>query len=183
MQKRLYGPKNINMSKLIHKWKQLSLIESDIELPNQKKVTHTTITHPGATVILPLFSNGNLLLLKQFRPSINDWLYELPAGTLEPGELPLDCAMRELEEETHYSTNHFQYIGELIPLAGFCDEVQHLYIAKELNKTSRLTCDDDEIIEVLSLTISEVEQMIIDGKINDSKTIACLSKARLCGYI
>lgn len=171
------------MSKLIHQWKQLSLIESDIQLPNQKSVIHTTITHPGATVILPVFSNGNVLLLKQFRPSINSWLYELPAGTLEPGEQPLECARRELEEETQYSANQFQSLGELIPLAGFCNEIQYLYIAKELQKTSRLKSDEDEIIEVISISLSEIEQMIMDGKINDAKTIACLFKAKLCGFI
>lgn len=171
------------MPKLIHQWKQLSLIQREMMLPNHVKVMHTTVTHPGATVILPILSNGDILLLRQFRPSINDWLYELPAGTLEQDELPIDCAMRELEEETGYSAKHFQSIGELIPLAGFCDEVQYLYIAKDLNQTARLACDADEVIEILYLSVKEVESMIVNGTIIDSKTIACLSKAKLLNYI
>ncbi|WED29351.1 NUDIX hydrolase [Vibrio sp. DW001] len=171
------------MPKLIHQWKQLSLIEREMTLPNRVKVIHTTVTHPGATVILPIMSNGDILLLKQFRPSIDDWLYELPAGTLEHDELPIDCAMRELEEETGYSAKHFQSFGELIPLAGFCDEIQYLYIAKDLSQTARLTCDADEVIEILYLSIREVEDMIVNGTIIDSKTIACLLKAKLLNYI
>jgi len=171
------------MFKLIHQWKQFSLIEQEIKLPTQDKIQHTSIIHPGASVILPIFPDGNILLLRQFRPSIDGWLYELPAGTLEQGESPLEGAMRELEEETSYSANHFQFLGELIPLAGFCNEKQYLYIAQELNKTNRYTCDDDEVIEVLSLTKEDIKQMIINGDIIDSKTIACLSKATLCGYL
>ena len=68
-------------------------------------------------------------------------------------------------------------------MAGFCDEIQYLFVAKQLTKTQRFQCDDDELIEVLSLTIEELEQYIIDGDISDAKTIACLSKAKLCGYL
>lgn len=171
------------MSKTIHQWKRFALVEEEIELPTRTKVTHTTVVHPGATVILPILPDGKVLLLRQFRPSIGDWLYELPAGTIELNENSLQCAKRELEEETGFSGLEFQSLGELIPLAGFCDETQFLYIARELKKTDRYQCDEDEVIEVLSYEISQIEQMVINGNIVDSKTIACLSKAKLCGYI
>ncbi|WP_413283361.1 NUDIX hydrolase [Vibrio sp. MA40-2] len=171
------------MARLIHQWKNLSLVETEITLPNKKQVLHTTIQHPGAAVILPIFDNGEILLLKQYRPSINDWLYEFPAGTVEKDESPLQCAHRELEEETGYSAGSFKALGDLIPLAGFCNERQTLYVATQLQKTSRYACDDDEVIEVLSLSVKQLENMIVEGYIIDSKTIACLSKAKLCGYI
>ena len=74
-------------------------------------------------------------------------------------------------------------LGQVTPLAGFCDEIQYLFVAKGLSEVTRFNCDDDEVIEVLSLPVSEIEQKIIEGEITDAKTIACLSKAKLCGYI
>lgn len=172
-----------SMKTIIHKWKSISLIEEDVKLPTGSSITHTTIQHPGAAVILPITSNGKVILINQFRPSLKKWLLELPAGTMEQGETPLDCAKRELEEETGYSAGQFQSLGQVTPLAGFCDEIQHLFVASELNLTTRFSCDDDEVIEVLELTIEELQQKIRNDQITDTKTIACLSKAQLCGYL
>lgn len=171
------------MSKTIHRWKTISLIEEQVRLPTGHTVTHTTIEHPGAAVILPVTAQGNIVVIHQFRPSLKKWLLELPAGTIEPGEAPLACAERELEEETGYSAREFIELGQVTPLAGFCDEIQYLYVAKQLSRTARFECDDDEVIEVLELSLEELEQKIITGEISDSKTIACLSKAKLCGYL
>lgn len=171
------------MSKTIHSWKAISLIEEDVSLPTGKSITHTTIAHPGAAVILPITSDNTIILVNQFRPSLKKWLLELPAGTIEAGEMPLTCARRELEEETGYSSENLTELGQFTPLAGFCDEIQHLFIAKDLKKTARLDCDDDEVIEVLELSINAIEQKIKNGDITDSKTIACLYKAKLCGYL
>ncbi|WP_394126015.1 NUDIX hydrolase [Vibrio hepatarius] len=169
--------------KNLHSWKRISLIEEEVALPNGQKITHTTISHPGAAVILPIDENGNIIVINQFRPSLKKWLLELPAGTLEHGEPALECAHRELEEETGYSAKTMLSLGQVTPLAGFCDEIQHLYVAKDLTLTRRYDCDDDEVIEVISLSIEQLEQKIISGEITDAKTIACLSKAKLCGYI
>jgi ADP-ribose pyrophosphatase len=171
------------MSKTIHTWKTISLVQEDITLPTGKSIEHTTIVHPGAAVILPITKQGDIILINQFRPSLKKWLLELPAGTLEKGELPAECAHRELEEETGYSASELITLGQVTPLAGFCDEIQYLFVAKQLSKTARLSCDDDEVIEVVTLSIQELEQKIITGQITDSKTIACLSKAKLCGYL
>lgn len=171
------------MSRQIHTWKNISLCEEDLTLPTGTRITHTTIVHPGASVILPILDNGQILLINQFRPSLGKWLLELPAGTKERDESAECCARRELEEETGYSGSEFISLGQVTPLAGFCDEIQHLFVAKQLSKTERLNCDDDEIIEVVPMTLKAVEQLVIEGKITDSKTIACISKAKLCGFI
>ncbi|TBT55046.1 NUDIX hydrolase [Vibrio parahaemolyticus] len=171
------------MSKTIHKWKQISLVEEDVQLPTGQVISHTTIHHPGAAVILPIAANGDIVLVNQFRPSLNKWLLELPAGTREGEEDPLCCAQRELEEETGFSADKFTPLGQVTPLAGFCDEIQYLFVAEHLAKTNRYECDDDEVIEVVTLSRGQLEEKIIDGTITDAKTIACLSKARLCGYI
>lgn len=171
------------MSKIIHQWKAISLIEIPVGLPTGKTVVHTMIKHPGASVILPINDNNEIIIVNQFRPSLNKWLLELPAGTIDAGEKPLECAQRELEEETGYSAEEWVELGQVTPMAGFCDEIQHLFVAKQLSKTNRLACDDDEVIEVLTLSLSEVEKKIISGEISDAKTIACLSKAKLCGCL
>ncbi|ASI92710.1 MULTISPECIES: NUDIX hydrolase [Vibrio] len=167
----------------IHQWKSIALVEEDIELPNQKNITHTTIKHPGAAVILPVTESGDILLLNQYRPSLKKWLLELPAGTMELGENAENCAHRELIEETGFEAGSMISLGQVTPLAGFCDEIQHLYIAKSLKPNRSLECDDDEVIELVTMSLTELQQKIIDGGITDAKTIACLSKATLCGYI
>lgn len=171
------------MIKTIHQWKNIRLVEQAVTLPTGKSITHTTIVHPGACVLLPVTQDGSILVIRQFRPSLNKWLIELPAGTIEPGETPLVCAQRELEEETGYRANELIELGIVTPLAGFCDEIQHLFVAKDIQLSEQLSCDDDEVIEVLFMPLEELEQRIISGEISDSKTIACLSKAKLCGVI
>ncbi|MGF1755009.1 NUDIX hydrolase [Vibrio makurazakiensis] len=171
------------MSKVIHKWKCISLVEETIKLPNGKSIEHTTIHHPGAAVILPITANNQVILINQFRPSLGKWLLELPAGTMEHGEIPLECAARELEEETGYSADELFSLGQVTPLAGFCDEIQYLFVAKGLTLTSRYQCDEDEIIEVIEVSVEELENKIKNDQITDTKTIACLSKAKLCGYL
>lgn len=171
------------MSKTIHSWKTISLIEEKVALPNGKTISHTMIHHPGAAVILPITTNGDIILINQFRPSLKKWLLELPAGTIEHGEQPLQCAQRELEEETGFSAKTYISLGQVTPLAGFCDEIQYLYVAKHLDYTRRYDCDDDEVIEVVTLSLGELEEKIRQESITDAKTIACLSKAKLCGYI
>ncbi|MDE1229550.1 beta-eliminating lyase-related protein [Vibrio aestuarianus] len=154
------------MSKTIHTWKNISLVEESVCLPTGKTVQHTTIVHPGVAVILPITEQGEVILINQYRPSLNKWLLELPAGTIEQGEQPHECAHRELEEETGYSANQLINLGQATPLAGFCDEIQYLFVAKQLTNTARLGCDDDEVIEV---DVKEIAQYF------DSMTV-CLSK-------
>lgn len=167
----------------IHRWKRISLVEETVTLPTNQTIQHTTIIHPGATVILPITKDNQIVLINQFRPSLKKWLLELPAGTIEAKEDTLTCAKRELEEETGYSAETFIPMGQVTPMAGFCDEIQYLYVAINLSKTNRYECDEDEIIEVITLSLPELEHKIIQGEITDAKTIACLSKAKLCGFI
>ncbi|MDK9760132.1 NUDIX hydrolase, partial [Vibrio sp. D173a] len=85
------------MKTIIHKWKSISLVEESVTLPTGASITHTTTQHPGAAVILPITSEGKVILINQFRPSLIKWILELPAGTTEAGETPLGCAQRELD--------------------------------------------------------------------------------------
>ncbi|CAH0528900.1 NUDIX hydrolase [Vibrio hippocampi] len=167
----------------LHQWKTLALVEETIILPNHQQITHTMIQHPGAAVILPIDKAGNIVLLRQYRAAIKRWLIEIPAGTMEHGENPQDCAYRELIEETGLKAQSLTSLGEITPLAGFCDETQYLFLAKDLIPSNEFTADDDEVIERFTLTKQQLQQAIIDGEITDAKTIACFSKAVLCGLI
>ncbi|MGV3001660.1 NUDIX hydrolase [Vibrio sp.] len=168
---------------VLHRWKNIQLAEIDVDLPNGKSIRHTTIIHPGAAVILPITDDGNILLLRQFRPSLNKWILELPAGTIEDNESPIECARRELIEETGYSAQHFKPLGQCSPLAGFCDEIQYLFVAKGLSPNQSLSPDDDEVINVIKVSLNDIENWIKTDEITDGKTIACLSKAKLCGFL
>ncbi len=159
------------------------MVEDTVTLPNNKTISHTTIHHPGAAVILPITESGEIVLVNQYRPSLRKWLYELPAGTIEGSESSIECAKRELKEETGYSARNYTALGQLTPMAGLCDEIQHLFVATQLSKPTQLACDDDEVIEVVTMSLKQIEQSIIEDKITDAKTIACLSKAKLLGYI
>ncbi|CAM3892781.1 ADP-ribose pyrophosphatase [Vibrio aerogenes CECT 7868] len=171
------------MSRIIHSWKKISLVEQDVTLPTGATLKHTTITHPGATVILPVNRENQIIILRQYRPSIAAWLYELPAGTMETGESPLECAQRELGEEAGLTAKTWTALGQITPLAGFCNEVQHLFLAKDLIETDAFQQDEDEVIEVETFSLAALEQKIISNEITDAKTIACLSRAKLCGYL
>lgn len=168
---------------VLHRWKNIQLAEFDVNLPNGNLIRHTTIIHPGAAVILPITDEGQILLLKQFRPSLNKWIIELPAGTIEDNESPIECAMRELIEETGYTAQQFDSLGQCTPLAGFCDEIQHLFVATGLSPNQSLSSDDDEVIEVIKVSLHDIEHWIRNDQITDGKTIACLSKAKLCGLL
>ncbi|GAD80076.1 NUDIX hydrolase [Vibrio ezurae] len=171
------------MHRTLHRWKNLSLIEESQTLPNGVEVQHTSVSHPGAVVILAKTPNNTLLLLNQYRPSLKEWLLEIPAGTLEENEAPLSGAKRELEEETGYSAKKWQSLGQLTPMAGFCNEIQYLYLAEELSLTQRLSQDSDEVIEVLDVSVDQLLSWIQQDKITDAKTIATLSKALLTGAL
>ncbi|GAB3521703.1 NUDIX hydrolase [Photobacterium alginatilyticum] len=129
-------------------------------------------------MIVPLTNNGELVMVRQYRPAIQKWILEFPAGTLESQEDILSCAKRELAEEVQLKAEHWQDLGELLPVPGFCDEVQYLFFAKELSACSG-ELDDDEIIEVITLTVDDFEMNVTSGEIQDAKTLSAFFKARL----
>ena len=128
-------------------------------------------------VVLVNFGSVLLLQYPQGHWGFPKGHYEAEDGAYQ------QTALRELEEETGYSATSFQSLGQVTPLAGFCDEIQHLFVAKDLSLTTRFECDEDEVIEVIELSLEELQDKIRHDQITDTKTIACLSKALLCGYL
>lgn len=147
--------------------------EEDIILPNGNPKRQIRIEHPGAVVILPVCDNGDILLIHQYRAVINDYIWELPAGSLEFGEDPLECAKREIQEETGFKADKWLFLGNQYPLPGNSNEIQYLYLAEELT-TNKKDGDADEIITVHRKSVQEIEEMIKIGEFNDAKSLSTL---------
>ena len=142
-------------------------------LPDGKVAVREYITHPGAVVIIPLLDNGELVLERQHRYPLHRDFYELPAGKIDRGEDPLQCAQRELLEETGYSAKKWRYITTLYPCIGYSDEKLLYYLAEDLTFTSA-SLDDGEHIEVFTLTLAAAVDWVRTGKITDNKTVSGL---------
>jgi ADP-ribose pyrophosphatase len=134
--------------------------------------------HPGGAVVLPLKSDSKIVLISQYRYPHNEILLELPAGKLEKDEDPLLCATRELTEETGYTSNKITKLGKIYTTPGFCDEVLHIYLAEDLTHGNHAREEGEEGMEVVELTLDEIEKKIRNGKIVDAKTISgvCMYK-------
>jgi len=158
---------------LVFDGKLLKVHRDTVRLPDGSQGTREYIRHPGAVAIVALFDDGKVLLERQFRYPHRREFIEIPAGRLEPGEPHLDTAKRELLEETGYAAAEWQRLGVLHTTIGYSDEAIELFLAKRLtHKAAKL--DAGEFLEVLSVEFSEAIQMIRDGRITDSKSVAGL---------
>jgi ADP-ribose pyrophosphatase len=158
----------------IYRGTRLSIEKREVTLPGGK-VVERVMVHPGdAVAILPVIGDASCYLLRQFRFAVGDYLYEAPAGTLNPGESPLDTARRELIEETGFQADVFIPRGFIFTTPGFTDERIHLFEAHTLTPSCEYEKDEDEVIEVVKVTFAELDAMISDGRISDAKTI-CLA--------
>ena len=153
--------------------KVFDLIREEIVLPTRRKTTVEVIRHPGSASIVPLLNDGRVVLIQQFRPSLEQVIWEIPAGTLGPGEDPLGCARRELMEECGYQGNRFEKLGEILPAPGYCDERIHLFVATDLTPCAQ-HLDEDECLTIHPLPFEEVLDMIRRGEIQDATTIVGL---------
>ncbi len=144
---------------------------SEVLLPDGKTAAREIIRHNGGAAIAALDAQGNLLLVKQYRIAAGAELLEIPAGKLEPGEDPLACAMRELEEETGYKAGSMTLLFSLYPTPGYCSEQLHIYYAQELS-AGHIHRDEEEFLHVVKLPYEIAYKMALNGQIRDAKTIA-----------
>jgi ADP-ribose pyrophosphatase len=135
--------------------------------------TREVVVHPGAVVILPFLSSSQILLIKNRRHAIGERLIELPAGTLEKGEEPMNCAGRELVEETGHLAGRLKPLGNFFTSPGVLSEKIYAYAAYDL-QAARVNPDEGEDIEVLPTDFDQAIEMIRDGTIHDGKTIAAI---------
>lgn len=159
---------------IIYKGKIITVKKLEVRLSNNKKALREIVEHSGAVCILALTNDNKVILVKQYRKAAEETLWEVPAGKLEKDEDPLACGKRELEEETGYKASYWKKIGEFYASPGYCNELIHMYFAKDLTLGS-MNLDEDEILDSFTLTIEEVKELIDKSLIKDLKTQAALS--------
>jgi len=149
------------------------VVKKFITNPNGKKVERHVVVHPGAVVILPILSDGRIVLIRQHRVAVDESLIELPAGTMETGEEPIATARRELMEETGYRASKLIPVLRFYTSPGFVKEEMRLFYATELI-AGPTAMDEDEKIETLLVSLPQALKMIQLGEIRDAKTIVGL---------
>ena len=142
----------------------------------EKTYVREVVHHPGSAVIVPVFEDGSVALVRQYRHPAVRYLLEAPAGTLNRGERPEEGAARELEEELGFVPGKLLKLSEFFVSPGFCEEKMWVYLATEMTET-RQQLEDDEIVEVVRLPFSQALEMITAGEIEDAKTIIGLMLA------
>ncbi|EFI42059.1 NUDIX hydrolase [Peptoniphilus sp. oral taxon 386] len=155
----------------IYDGKILSLRVETVELPDKKYSKREIIEHPPAVVIVPVTSNNEIIMIKQFRKPIEKVIYEVPAGLLEINESPIDGAIRELKEETGYHADKVEYMTEFYSSPGFCTEKMYIFSAENLEFEEQ-KLDEDEFIDLEIVPFDRALKMIKLGEIMDAKTIA-----------
>ena len=166
-------------SHLILDGKMLKVSIDDLVLPNNQACQFEIVRHPGAAVIVPVDDQGRVTLVRQYRYVCNEWLLEVPAGKLDPGEEPEACAKRELPEETGLVAGKLKSLGTIYPTPGFCDEKLWLYLARDLTQASQ-NLDADEVLEVETYALAKAVERALKGDIQDAKTVCALLRAAHC---
>ena len=156
-------------SELLLHGRVFDVVAASIRLPSGLAQDLWVVQHPGAVAVAPLLETGEFLLVRQYRHAVRDWLVEIPAGRLEPGETPLAAAKRELEEETGFRARRWEELTSIFPAPGFCSERITLFEARVLEAPSgeRLTADPDEELELVRMRPEE----LLEGATRDAKTL------------
>lgn len=155
------------------------LVRRTIKIPNGMMIEKDIILHPGASLIVPFLNADTVVILKQYRATLDRYHYEFPAGTLEPGEKPADCARREIREEAGYAAGKLTKMGHIYPVPGYSDEIIYIYKAEKLTP-HKDKGDADEILQPLIVSRVQLQKLFKAGKILDAKTIAGLA---FCGLL
>lgn len=160
-------------SQSIYEGRIIKVKVDDVLLPNGHTAKREIVYHQGAVAVMPLTDDGKLIAVRQFRKPLERTIVEIPAGKLEPGEEPLACAVRELEEETGYTAQNMELLSSFYTSPGFADELLHVYVATGLAKGESRP-DEDEFVDVLELTLDEAKELHKNGEIRDAKTVVAL---------
>ena len=143
-----------------------------VRLPHGREVTVDVIRHPASAVIVPVPEPGHVILIRQYRYAVNQWLWELPAGSVDEGETPEEAARRECHEEIGQLPDTVVRLGAMYPTPGYCDEEMFFFRVSGLSVPPHdAEKDEDEDIEVRTFTVKEVREMVRRGTIIDMKTV------------
>lgn len=161
------------MTRVLHRGRVGSFGIEPVTLPNGMAIELEILRHPGASAVVPLHDDGSVTLIRQYRHAAGGMIWEVPAGKLEPGEPPAECAGRELEEEAGVRAGTLRLLASIHTTPGFTDEVIHLFLATDLSEVPARP-EADEVIERHRLAGAEALAMIHRGEITDGKTICAL---------
>lgn len=163
----------VKSSEVVYKGKVFNIEKDVITLPDGREATRETVKHGGAAAMIPIDDEGKIIFVRQYRHSAGKEVLEIPAGTIENGENPYDCAVREIEEETSYKAGKMTFMLKMFSAIGFCSEVIYIYLAEDLVK-GEFHMDADEFITIERYSLDESIDLIEKGEICDSKTIAAI---------
>ena len=156
----------------------LKLRVDKVELPNGRITTREIIVHRGAVAAVPMIDADNVILIRQFRHAAGEALLEIPAGTLEVGETPVDCVHRELHEEIGYRSHRMTPMFSSYLAPGYSSEMLHTFLAEDLEKMPTQKLEEDEFIELVEVPLEKAIDMITQGRIKDAKSICGLLMAQ-----
>lgn len=160
----------------------ISVQVDDVKLPDGNVSKREIVNHPGAVAIIPVTTEDKIVFVEQYRKPLNRSLIEIPAGKIETNEDPAITAVRELEEETGYTTDNLKYVTSFYTSPGFANEIIHIYYTNQLKEVQEpVIGDEDEFVEMMELSLQEAEQLIQEKKIYDAKTIYALTYLKLTG--
>lgn len=145
----------------------------EVVLPNGRAVSLEVLRHPGAAAVVPLHDDGSVTLLRQHRHAAGGTIWEIPAGKLEPGEEPTECATRELLEEAGLVASHLTVLTSIWTTPAFTDEVIHLYVATGL-EVGPANPEEDEVLTPSRISLARAVQLVYAGEICDAKTAVAL---------
>lgn len=163
-------------STTVHEGRVVSLYVKELLAPNGRPFSVEIVGHPGAAAVVPLHDDGTVTLVHQYRHATGEEMFEIPAGLLEAGENPADCARRELEEETGLATSHLMPLLSYYTTPGCSNEMVHLFLATGLCE-GEPNPEDLEHIEVVDVPLEEALRMIQTGELTDGKSILGLMLA------
>lgn len=155
----------------------LKVLRDEVLLPDGRTALREFVRHPGACVVIAELRPGVLIFERQFRYPLDRVFIELPAGKIDSGDTILECAMRELLEETGYAAATWRHLGTMHNCIGYSDERIEIFLAQGLTAGEQ-NLDEDESVEVFEMALDEAEEAVFDGRITDAKTITCLFWAR-----
>ena len=164
-------------SETVYRGRSMHVRRDEVMLPTGRKTSREIIEHPGSVAIIPILGDGRIVLIRQFRLAAGGIIWEVPAGTMERGEAPRDCALRELREETGFRAGRMEFLFSCFLAPGYSMERMHFFRASELEEGSQRT-EEDEAISVEPVGAEEAMRMIADGTIVDAKTIASVAYLR-----